>query len=317
MAVERILPENREEWLAMRRHDVTSTEVSSLPGIDLNPYRTALDLYVAKVDPEAASEVAPNERMKWGLRLEEAIAKGVAEDLGLNIRALNQYLRDPAARLGASFDYEIVSQPDGPGILEIKTVGDMNYRHNWQDDEAPAYIELQVQAQLALSGRAWALIAALIGGGEIRVFKRQRDEEIERILRAKAAAFWQMVATRTPPPADYTRDADLLTRLYKAEPGKVIDLSADVEAGILVSQYQQAKASAKVADGIATDVKGRLLERIGGAEVALGAGWKISAKQIADSAGTVVTPEMVGTTIGGRRGYRDFRINTPKTKEVN
>jgi hypothetical protein len=126
-----------------------------------------------------------------------------------------------------------------------------------------------------------------------------------------------MVATRTPPPADYTRDADLLARMYKAEPGKVIDLSADVEAGILVSQYQQAKASAKVADGIATDVKGRLLERIGGAEVALGAGWKISAKQIADSAGTVVTPEMVGTTIGGRRGYRDFRINTPKTKEVN
>lgn len=31
-----------------------------------------------------------------------------------------------------------------------------------------------------------------------------------------------------------------------------------------------------------------------------------------DSIGTLVTPEMVGTYIGARKGYRQFRINLKK-----
>ena len=35
---------------------------------------------------------------------------------------------------------------------------------------------------------------------------------------------------------------------------------------------------------------------------------------IADTPPTLITEDMVGTTYGGRRGYRNFRINARKAK---
>ena len=56
-----------------------------------------------------------------------------------------------------------------------------------------------------------------------------------------------------------------------------------------------------------------LTHRVG--ERVTGAGWKLTATMIADTPPTVITPEMVGQTYGGRKGYRSLRITASGPKK--
>ena len=146
MTTETIQIESREQWLQERTKDVTSTEVSALYG--LSPYKTEFELFHEKRDGLVVN-IQSNERMRWGNRLEAAIAHGAAEEMGWQIAKLNVYMRDIDARIGSSFDFEIKSSSQGPGILEIKNVDWLQYQRNWIDDgagniEAPEHIELQI-----------------------------------------------------------------------------------------------------------------------------------------------------------------------------
>src|SRR5262245_1850578 len=95
---------NEQAWLAERLRDVTSTEVAAL--FDASPWITCFELYHAKRERVVEAR-ADNDRMRWGRRLQDPIAHGVAEDQGLDVRRMNEYIRNPEARLGASFDFEI------------------------------------------------------------------------------------------------------------------------------------------------------------------------------------------------------------------
>jgi putative phage-type endonuclease len=161
MTIQRIEIESEKQWLAERAKDVTSTEVSALFG--LSPYLTEFELFHQKRDGVTV-KFEPNERMKWGNRLESAIAHGAAEDMGWDIAKFNVYMRDQAARIGSSFDFEIKSSANGPGILEIKNVDWVQYQKSWIDDgngniEAPEHIELQVQHQMEIADYNWCAIA--------------------------------------------------------------------------------------------------------------------------------------------------------------
>lgn len=69
-----INPASREDWLALRREDVTSTSSAALFG--LSPYCTEYELYQQKLGA-LTDEITPNERMTWGTRLQDAVALGV------------------------------------------------------------------------------------------------------------------------------------------------------------------------------------------------------------------------------------------------
>jgi len=86
MTIQTIEIQNQHQWLTERAKDVTSTEVSALFG--LSPYLTEFELFHQKRDAVVV-KIEPNERMKWGNRLESAIAQGAAEDMGWNIAKLN------------------------------------------------------------------------------------------------------------------------------------------------------------------------------------------------------------------------------------
>ena len=101
---EHITPTSTEEWLELRKRDITSTDVAALFG--LSPYKTAFGLWQSK-RPEYVEDFEETTRIKWGTRLQDAIAVGVAEDEGWTVRRRNVYSRLPALRLGASFDFEI------------------------------------------------------------------------------------------------------------------------------------------------------------------------------------------------------------------
>jgi putative phage-type endonuclease len=316
MTVETIQIQSREQWLAERAKDVTSTEVAALYG--LSPYLSEFELFHHKREGTVVS-IEPNERMRWGTRLETAIAEGAAEDQGWDIGKLNVYMRDQAARLGSSFDFEIKSKSDGPGILEIKNVDRLAYSRNWIDDgnghiEAPEHIELQVQHQMEICGYSWCAIVALVGGNEQKVVLRNRDKDIGKDIRARVAEFWARVSANNPPAPDYTQDADFIIKQLRNSSDDGLMAQADQELEDLIRQYEFVRKEGSDIEKIKEQYKAQILHKIGPASKVLTSFGTLSCSMTKGSQGTLVTPDMVGTYIGARAGYRGFRFNQKKDK---
>lgn len=315
MPTEIITPTDEQHWLALRTQDVTSTESAALFG--LSPYVTRFELWHRKRSG-LSSSITQNERMVWGTRLEAAIAHGIAAERGWEIRPMKEYMRDPDARIGSSFDFVITSLGE-PAHLEIKNVDYLAFRDGWIEHEdgtieAPAHIEMQVQHQMAVSGFKRAFIGALIGGNRHVVIERERDEDVIRAIRHRVAEFWRTVDAGQEPEPVMPDDTEAVIRLHQyAEPGKHLDADDEIER--LVAEYRAAKDAARDAEAAAETAKARLLAAIGDAERVTGAGWKLTATMIADTPPTVITPEMVGQTYGGRKGYRSLRITASAQKK--
>jgi len=315
-----IHPESEQHWLALRTQDITSTESAALVG--LHKRLTPFELYQRKSGAyvEAFEET---ERTRWGLRLQDPIARGIAEDHGVKVRRLSCYARhDSGARMGASFDYEIVGLGGeaasdlrrlyaelGPGLLEIKNVDGLVFRDDWLTDddgiEAPAYIEVQLQHQLEVYNREWGVIAALVGGNRPIVVVRRRDREVGKVLVDRINVLWKQVEHQTPPDPDFRRDLKVLAKLYGyAEPGKILDATGNERLLDLAARYKELSAQVKNLDEDRKAIKAELLTLIGDAEkVLLGHGFSISASMIG--------PKEISYV---REGYRDFRINQSKKR---
>lgn len=290
-----------EDWLKLRAKDVTSTEVSALFG--LSPYVTPFELWHRKKSAEVV-EIQPNERMKWGTRLQDSIAAGIAEDQKWNVLKRDSYERLPDQRLGASFDFTIIGGVAGDGLLEIKNVDPLVVRDEWviegDDVEAPPHVEMQVQHQLLVSGLQYAYIGALVGGNHAVLIRREPIPSIIESIIAKTEEFWESIAAGREPKPDFSRDSDFITKLYKnVRPGSVVDVSADPQIAALAEAYGEAGAAIKEQEAIRKGIKAKLLMKIGDSEKAKGTGFTISASTVAPAPVAAYT----------RASYRDFRVS--------
>lgn len=314
MATEIIVPSNQEHWLAMRKLDVTSTESAALFG--MSPYVTHFDLWHRK-KTGLVPEFVVNERMKWGNRLEAAIAHGIAEEQGWEVKPMKEYFRNPDLRMGSSFDFVITNLGE-PVHLEIKNVDYLAFRDGWIEHEdgsieAPEHIEMQVQHQMAVSGFKRAFIGAFIAGNRGVVIERQRDEDVIAAIRAKVAAFWKTVDAGLEPDPVMPGDAEVIIRLNQyAKPGKILSAEGDLELEELIKDYKDAAAAEKNAAEDKEVAKAKIFQRIDDSEKVLTQYWTIGASMQAETPPTLITADMVGKTYGGRKGFRNLRINPRK-----
>lgn len=306
MATELITPTNDDHWHEMRAADLTSTDMAALFG--MSPYATKYEVWHRK----RGVLVAPsfdNDRMRWGRRLESAIAHGIAEDRGWKVKPLKAYARDAAHRMGASFDFEIVDHKNGPGILEIKNVDGLAYKRSWSETEAPGHIEIQFQHQLTVMeslGYRWGAIAALVGGNSPVILERRLDAEVAMALRSEATNFWRTIEAGEAPPPVMPEDAAMVIRMHQfAEPGTLADLRGNEAAAQLARAYNEAAQRERLAKDDKESAKAELLELLGTSERALADGFTISA-------GMVGPAEIPAYT---RPAYRNFRVTAKKAKE--
>jgi predicted phage-related endonuclease len=258
--------------------------------------------------------------MRWGTRLQDVIAEGAAERLNLDFARLKDYIRIKEARIGSSFDFKVIGNDQIEGLMEVKNVDSLQYSRNWKEEdsliEAPPHIELQVQHQLLVSGMPYAYLVALVGGNTLKITKRDRDEAVGRVILKKVAEFWTMVRDDRPPPPDFSRDAKLIAALYnKSNPGEAIDLSGDKKADELIYYYSSTQESISLMERELDKYKAQMLEIIGTAEKAVGSRWTISAKEVAPTAGKLVTQDMVGTYINQRKGFRRFAVTIKREEK--
>lgn len=301
---QKIIPRDKAHWLELRKPVITSTEVAALFGI--SPYLTPYELFYRKRD-QMDIEFEPNERVTWGLRLEHAIASGIAEDNDWSIRRMDEFIFDPELKLGSSFDYEAFLGDTSVGLLEIKNVDALVFRDGWILDgdhmEGPPHIEIQIQNELLVSGHKQVHLCALVGGNKVVLIRRDRDEDVISALKNRVEMFWKSIRDNVEPKPDFERDAKFIASLYRySEPGKVITATKEITE--IAASYKAAGNEAKEWEAKKQAAKARILTLIGDAEKVIGEGFSISAG--------IIGPCEVKYT---REGYRDFRINVKKIKE--
>jgi putative phage-type endonuclease len=301
---ESIVPKNDGHWHELRARDITSTEVAAL--FDINPYMTRFELWHRKKN-QLIVQIEQNNRMKWGTRLEDAIARGIGEDQGWKIRRVNRYMRIPELRIGSSFDFEVTGLDT---LLEIKNVDGLAFRDGWIADgdnvEAPPHIELQVQHQLAVSQKKSNTIGALVGGNNIVLLARPANVDVIAAIHRETKIFWDSIDANEPPAPDFSRDADFIASLYStAAAGKILDASKDSAFRELATRYSEAQKTESTAKDAKEALKAEMLTMIGDAEKVMGGSFSISAGVVA---GGPVSYE--------RKPYRNFRLNWKKPKET-
>lgn len=295
-----LAPKDKQDWLQMRSRNINSTEVAAL--FNMSPYVTLFELWHRKKDA-VIDTIEETERMRWGTRLESAIAHGVAEDNDWSVEPMKSYTELPDLRLGSSFDFAIM--PDG--ILEIKNVDGLAFKNGWEIDEdgtieAPPHIELQVQTQLLVSDRKYAYIAALVGGNTVALIHREPDEAIQKQIIKKVTEFWASIESGQEPTPDWIKDAEYITGLLQhAEPNKMAQPTPAVDD--LVRQYKEATEKEKTAGQEKDALKAQILMYMQDAE-------KIKGETYSISAGIVPEAPISYT----RKSYRSFRVSYKKTK---
>lgn len=193
------------EWLEARRGYVMASDAAAVLG--LSPYRTALDVWHAKrgghddIDPMLA----------WvGHRMEPVIADWLRrfhKPLG-PIRRGFMAVSDEWPWLGATVDRVLL---DGTPV-ELKTANRHGMKR-WLDDAGtvtvPLDYQVQVQAQLAVTGKPRAHVAVALAGSDFELLPVDRDDAfIQEHLIPRTREFHDMVRDGVmPPPANLAEQA--------------------------------------------------------------------------------------------------------------
>jgi len=310
-----IIPESKEHWLKMKSKVITSTESSTLYG--LNKYQTMFELWHEK-SGQIRIPFAESERMKWGNRLESSIAYAAAEENGWTIRNMNEFIYDEKLRIGSSFDFAILSEArpatinkkqtidhDDIAILEIKNVDSLIYRNEWTEWEAPPHIELQLQHQMLISGLPEAYLVVLVGGNELKMIHRKANKKIHASILQKCEEFWKTIDAGEAPEPDFNVDSDTIIDLYKSTDGSSFDATDDEKIYDLTTRYKQAAEDEKDAMARKKAIKAEIFTLVGEAEKVYGSDFSISCKE----------REPYEVKAHTRQGFRDFRVTWKKEKK--
>lgn len=274
---------NREQWLTVRQQGIGSSDAASAVG--LNPYRSALELWMDKTGRGAAlPKVDPNDEaspMYWGTLLEPIVAAHYTKRTGLKVRRINAVLQHPEYHwMLANLDREVMGSSEVQ-ILECKTAG-LNGARLWKDG-VPEYVQLQVMHQLAVTGKQAADVAVLICGQELQIHRIERDEALIRQLIGLEERFWHCVTSDTPPPADGSDSAELALRcLFPRDSGDILDWSQDLEMSAVFSDFLAVRHTLSTQLALEAQLKQRIQQRMGDASKVLFETGEVSWKRSKD-----------------------------------
>ena len=280
---------SRDQWLTVRKGGIGSSDAAAAVG--LNPYQSQLELWMIKTGRDSQlPKVDPNDDtnpMFFGTLLEPIVASLYTRRTGNKVRKINAVLQHPdpdKSWMLANIDREVVGAGDVQ-ILECKTCGLFSERF-WTQDKPPEHVQLQVQHQLAVTGKAAADVCVLICGQEIRVYRLNRDDDLISRLVELERQFWHYVETDTPPPADGSESAESALRcLYPHDSGNALDLTHDVEMSATFSDLVNLRADIANREELESLLKQRIQMRMGLASYAKFETGSVSYKRSKDGIG--------------------------------
>jgi len=276
---------SRTDWLAVRRTGIGGSDAAAAVG--LNPCKSPLELWLEKTGRDAELTLPdPNDTtlpVYWGTLLEPIVAAAYTQQTGNRVRKVNAVLQHPTVRfMLANLDREIVGVP-GVQILECKTAGEFGARL-WRDG-VPEYVQLQVQHQLAVTGKQAADVAVLLCGQQLAVHRIERDDELIARLISLEAQFWEYVTTDSPPPADGSESADRALRCLYPGNANAVDFTGDRQMSAVFADLVTVRAEIEAHGQQEAKLKQAIQQAMGDASRALFETGEVSFKRSKDSHG--------------------------------
>lgn len=300
-------PTDREEWLTLRGKRVGASESAALFGVQAAYALDHFALHHVKAG-NAPPPPVDGPRIKWGQRLEIIVAEAAAEEHGYAVYKGRYAIADDCPGMSASLDFEIEadveSEFDGPGVLETKNVDWMVHRRSWTDGEPPIHILIQLQHQLGCTGYKWGMVACLVGGNELKIYRYAAKPKLIADIKARVTKFWEDIAAgRAPDVSGSESSAEVLRSLYPEPVDDAIDMSGSNEWPEAVAKFLDASARRKSANEDYEDAKNRIVALLGNHKRGWGGGYSVNTSITAEKPDREARP---GEIIKGRAETRRY-----------
>lgn len=282
---------NRDEWLARRRQTVGASEVAALLG--LSPWESPTSLWAKKTGRVVDDGKEP-EWQEWGNRIEPLICDKYAEETGREVVDHGRFAvrySETCEHLSATLDREVIAfDGRGNGCMDAKNVN--AFKASEWDDGPPLIYQVQLQAQMEVTGYAWGSLACLIGGNTFKWADVERNEAFIAVMRRKVAEFWKLVETDTPPPVDGSLStAEVLRKLYPKDSGETIALPGS--ADVWTDELEVCDREIKLLEARRMETRNKIMAAIGDATFGVtpsGVRWSF---KTSDRKGHTVAPSTV------------------------
>jgi putative phage-type endonuclease len=269
--------------------------------------------------PAAEATPEQNGPMYWGTFLEPYVATAYTQRTGQKVRKINAVLQHPTfSFMLANIDREVVGCPDVQ-ILECKTAGEFGSRL-WRDG-VPEYVQLQVQHQLAVTGKDAADVAVLLCGQNLEIHRIDRDDDVIARLVILEADFWEHVIQDTPPKADGSESAAKALRGIYPGTDTTIDLSASSEMSTAFAELVSLRSEVEGKESRIECLKQSLQEAMGDASRAIFSTGEVTFKRSKDGTSVdnkrmaVDYPDIVAKYLVPRPGARRFVITADAAQQ--
>lgn len=211
----------READHLVRMEGLGGTDASVI--VRRNPWKNIIQLWDEKVGNTIAPDLSDNEKIRWGILLEDLICREYTTRTGRKVRNVNRTFRHPEhSFMQGHIDRKIEGENAG---LEAKAVG-LRQQKFWEDG-IPEHYKIQVMHYMAISGYDYFDVVALVGGQELKIHRIERDDEEIKMLIEAESRFWNNhVLTKVPPPPETTAETALLYPTSEFE--KVVYLPTDM-----------------------------------------------------------------------------------------
>lgn len=274
---------SREDWLSVRQNGIGGSDAAAAVG--LSPYMSPLELWLIKTGRDATlprpDPQDMTEPVYWGTLLEPIVAAAYTKQTGNRVRRVNAVLQHPTIPfMIANLDREVVGCRDVQ-LLECKTAGEFGSRL-WREG-VPEYVQIQVQHQLAVTGKQAADVAVLLCGQKLEVHRIERDNGLIARLIELEAAFWRYVETDTPPPADGSDSADRALRCLYPGAGGTVDFTGDRSLSAAFADLVAVRAEIETRQQVESKLKQVLQQAMGEADQAVFETGSVSYKRSKDS----------------------------------
>lgn len=254
--------ESRDEWLASRQLSIGSSDAPPILGCGYSG-ENAHTVWARKVGI-ADSGLEDSDRLLCGRMLQDGICKILAHKTNYDIRPAGEFdtvRSEEYPFLSATIDAEIMGDPRGPGVCEIKNV-DHFLMKQWAGGEPPLRVAVQLQHQLLVTGRSWGICGAVVGGNRPVWFEMERHERLIAVMLPILLEFWRHVEGRTPPPVDATAAcASALKGMFPQDSGESVELPS--EAATWFDELTAVKEAEKWLDKRRTLLENRIKASLG------------------------------------------------------
>lgn len=303
------------EQQAIRARGIGASESPALLGLD--PYKTRLDIYLKKL---GLVEDVGSHHTERGEYLEPGLRQWASKRLGLEFVKC-----DPMAHPEHPL---VLATPDGAArdgtrtkaVLELKAPGP-RMEHEWgTGDEAPDRYVVQLVQQMFVFGAPVGFLAALIDG-DLRIYRFERDRELEELIREQIESFWHdHIETGAAPSPDGSpsHSAWLKQRFPKSTGEIVLATPDDVQ---VMAELRSVREQASALEQRQSMLEQMLKERIGDAAGVQFPGlgkvtWtnNKSSMVLDHKAMAAAHPDIAEKFMHERPGPRVFRVNFTKEK---